>query len=117
MSPGLQQILVLRLVKVNLRHNLYVRRLLAACLLALFAALATTDALACSDGCRSNDCMSTTDRCAGPTGCIFCTGSVIVVPTHVFVAPVIGVVQAPVFSINAPLVITRAVPDHPPRLT
>ena len=61
--------------------------------------------------------MDASDQCASTTGCIFCTGSVLVVTNHVFVAPLIAVVPAPTVSINAPLVLPRVVPDQPPRLT
>jgi len=94
-----------------------VRRLLTACLLLLFVGLAASDALVCSDGCKSADCTNTADRCTGTGGCIFCTGSVIVVPAHVATAPLVAVVPAPIVSFHAPLLPTRAVPDHPPRLT
>jgi hypothetical protein len=98
-------------------HNPAVRRFLAAWLLVVFAALATGDALACSDGCKHAGTVTAADECTAMGGCVFCTGSVIPAAKHVAVAPVIAVVPAPVVSVNTPLVLPRTVPDHPPRLS
>jgi hypothetical protein len=99
-----------------LMHNLAVRRLLAACLLVVFATLATTDAVACPDGCQSAGSPTGADRCNATGNCVFCTGGVIQLAEHTAIAPQFVALPAPVFADQTPPILSAAVLDHPPRL-
>ena len=98
-------------------HNPAVRRLLAACLLVVLVAMATTEGIACPDGCQSAGSPSAADRCNDSGACIFCTGGVVAVATKIVAAPQVPVLPAPLSPIVAPAILPSAVPDRPPRLT
>jgi hypothetical protein len=93
-----------------------VRRLLAVCLLALFAVLATTDAVACPDGCQSAGSPATADHCNATGGCVFCSGGVAAVAAPMTIAPLIMVLPAPLPVASAFPALSAAVLDHPPRV-
>ena len=98
-------------------YNPVVRRLLAVCLLVLFASLATTDAIACPDGCQSADSQSAADHCNATGACVFCSAAVVAVAAPITFAPVTTRQPAPL-----PLALTfpassGVVLDHPPRVS
>jgi hypothetical protein len=93
------------------------RRLVVACLLAVFAILATADAFACPDGCQSARSASAADRCNDSGQCVFCTGAVVVHAPQLMLEPISEAlptkdVQDPQASFPP-----VTVPDRPPRLT
>lgn len=98
-------------------HNSGVRRLVAACLLALFAILATGDTFACPDGCQSTSSMFAADRCNSSGQCAFCAGAIVTDTPHVVIGPLIE--SRPPRAMHDPRAAFPpvAVPDHPPRLT
>ncbi len=93
------------------------RRILAACLLAVFAFLATADTFACPDGCQCASSRAAAARCDASGACVFCTAAALISVTHRAVAPV---VVADVIA-DRPLLagpLQSSVPlDHPPRLS
>ena len=98
-------------------HNPDVRRLVAISLLVLFAALVTTDAIACPDGCQSASCQMATDHCNGLGICVFCSGGVVPVAAELALVPVVTELPAPHVCASALPVPSTAVPDHPPRVS
>jgi hypothetical protein len=90
-------------------------KLLAACLLVVFAALAMADTYVCPDGCESKTTSAPADRSHTSTVCVFCAGGAVVHTAGVLIA---RLVPAP-FSPAPPVIATRQspadVPDHPPR--
>jgi len=91
------------------------RRFLVACLLVVFASLATIDTVACPDGCQSASSSSAADRCNDTGGCLFCSGGVVVVSAHIVMAPLTAVLPASLHTTPAPPLRSAAVPDRPPR--
>jgi hypothetical protein len=96
-------------------HNPDVRRLLAACLLVVFAALATTDAFACPDGCRTAASPTAAEHCNVTGNCVFCTGGLMTfaiapVPTPLFVFLPSSELASPAPTLPPPVSL-----DHPPR--
>jgi hypothetical protein len=97
-------------------HNPRVRRLLAACLLVVFATLATMDAVACPDGCQTSGSSSAADQCSNSGVCIFCTGGVVAVAPLVVPVPLVAVLTEPTFALTTPAFRPGHVPDRPPRI-
>ena len=91
------------------------RRGLAVLVLIVFAGLATTDAVACPDGCQAASSQSAADHCNDTGICLFCTGGVFPATTPPAMAPLITQLPAPVLSIAAAPAFSIGVPDHPPR--
>jgi len=100
-----------------LGHNRLVHRLLAVCLLLVFAALSTTDALACPDGCQAAATSSAADHCNATGTCLFCTGGVASVAKVIAVAPLTASWPPQGLPVSQRPLRVAAVPDHPPRLT
>ena len=98
-------------------HNPVVRRLLAVCLLVVFASLATTDAIACPDGCQSADSQSAADQCNATGTCIFCSAAVVVVAAPIALAPGPTRHAAPLPLVLTLPVSSGVVLDHPPRVS
>jgi len=94
-----------------------VRRLIAACLLAVFAMLATADAYACPDGCQSASSASAADRCNSSGQCVFCTGAVVALAPHVLLEPISETLPTRDAQDPTAPFAPGTVPDHPPRLT
>jgi hypothetical protein len=93
-----------------------VRRLLAACLLAVFAFLVTADSLACPDGCQCDSSHAVAARCDTGGVCVFCAAAAVI---SVGGLAVVHFVPADVVA-DHPLLASpltpAAPPDHPPRL-
>jgi hypothetical protein len=101
--------------KRYLVHNLDVRRPLAACLLVVFAALATTDTFACPDGCQTAASPTAAEHCNVTGNCVFCTGGVVTfaiasVPTPLFVSLPSSELTTLPPTLSLPVSL-----DHPPR--
>jgi hypothetical protein len=97
-------------------HNPDVRRLLAACLLIVFAALATADAFACPDGCQSACSQGDADHRNATGICVFCSGGAVPVPVPIAITPVVTQIPAPLSLTPAIPAASPAVLDHPPRV-
>jgi len=93
-----------------------VRQLLAACLLVLFAALATADAFACPDGCQLASWGAAADQCNASGTCVFCSGAIVVHAPEVVIEPVTEPAPAQVVAQPEPLLLPAPALDHPPRL-
>ena len=91
------------------------RRVLAVFLLVVFAGLATTDTVACPDGCQAASSESTADQCNDTGICLFCTGGVVPATVPPALAPLGAQLPPPVLSIAGVPVFSIGVPDHPPR--
>jgi hypothetical protein len=96
-------------------HNPDVRRLLAACLLVVFAALATTDIFACPDGCQTAASPTAAEHCNITGNCVFCTGRLMTfaiapIPTPLFVLLPSSELATPPPTLPVPVSL-----DHPPR--
>src|SRR6185369_15364937 len=96
-------------------NNPLVRRLLAACLLVTFAALATVDMVDCPDGCQSASSPSSADRCNASGACIFCTGGVVVGVTEAPITQLIPIRSAAELPSLRPPLTPTSVLEHPPR--
>ena len=99
----------------HLVHNPDVRRLLAACLLVVFAALATTDIFACPDGCQTAASPTAAEHCNVTGNCVFCTGGLMTfaiapIPTPLFVLLPSSELATPPPTLPVPVSL-----DHPPR--
>jgi hypothetical protein len=92
-----------------------VRRLLAALVLVVFATLATTDAVACPDGCPSANSTTAADHCNNAGICFFCTGGVVPATAPPVLAPFITQLPVPFLPLCAVPAFSTGVPDHPPR--
>ena len=100
----------------DLGHNRRVRRLLATCLLVVFAFLATGDTFVCPDGCSWAESRAAAARCDASGACVFCTAAAVIpvselalvrfVPTDIVADHLLLAIPLP----PAPP------PDHPPRL-
>ena len=91
------------------------RRLIAACLLVVFAALATTDAVACPDGCQAASTPGAADQCNATGNCLFCTGGVVAVAADVAIAPLTVSWSPQVLPVPQRPLRYASVPEHPPR--
>jgi hypothetical protein len=100
----------------HLVHNPRVRRVLAACVLMLFAALATTDMLACPDGCRTASSTASADQCNATGQCVFCGAAVVLYPPPLPVEPMTGPLAVQDAPQPKPPFQPPLAPDHPPRL-
>jgi hypothetical protein len=98
-----------------LRHNHLVRRFLAACLVALFATLATADTFACPDGCLCAASLAAAAHCDATGACVFCSAAAMIAAPPAAIVDVAATAvdfapqafTAPFFSLTPP--------DHPPR--
>jgi hypothetical protein len=97
-------------------HNPPVRRLLAACLLVLFATLATADTLVCPDGCLAARSQAVATQCNASGQCVFCTGGIVTHAPQVVVEPITGPVPVRDVPQQAPPIQPALALDHPPRL-
>ncbi|HKW00024.1 MAG TPA: hypothetical protein VJN96_09365 [Vicinamibacterales bacterium] len=91
------------------------RRLLAACLLVVFAALATADTFACPDGCQTAASPTAAEHSNATGNCVFCTGGLVTfaiapVPTPRFVSLPSADLGTPPPPLRLPVSL-----DHPPR--
>src|SRR6185295_10945762 len=98
-------------------HNSQVRRLLAVCLLVLFAALATADTFACPDGCQTAPSGAAADQCNSSGQCVFCTGGIVAHAPHNFIEPITTPVSVQDVAQPEPPAQPTLALDHPPRLT
>jgi len=98
-------------------HNPRVRRLFAACLLVLFAALATADTFACPDGCQTASSGAIADQRNASGTCVFCTGGVLRLALPAIAPPTTAPLPAQDLSSLHPPVQPAPPLDHPPRLT
>jgi hypothetical protein len=98
-------------------HNRPVRHLVAACLLVLFAALATADTFVCPDGCQMAASGAAADQCNASGKCAFCTGSIVTYALQVVTAPVTRPSPAQELPQQVPPLQPALALDHPPRLT
>jgi hypothetical protein len=99
-----------------LSDNPDVRRLLAACLLAVFAFLATADTFACPDGCQCASSRAAAARCDATGACVFCTAAALISAKRQTVAPLLSpdlIADGPEFATVLP---ATAPPEQPPRL-
>jgi hypothetical protein len=96
-------------------HNLAVRRFLAACLLTMFAALATADTFACPDGCESANTPSAADHCNVTGSCVFCSGGVVALAIPAPSVDLLLAVADPSDRVLRPAFRPASALDHPPR--
>jgi hypothetical protein len=97
-------------------HNRPVRRLLAACLLVLFAGLATADTVACPDGCQAASSRAAADQCNATGQCVFCTGGIVTHAPQVVIEPLAGSLPVREVLQQEPPIHPPLALDHPPRL-
>jgi len=91
-------------------------RLLATLLLVCFAALATTDAFFCPDGCRQATTAAASDHCNDSGACFLCTGACGQPSLVVSVIPVGLIISSPDLpSVGVPAAALAAV-YRPPRI-
>jgi len=93
-----------------------VRRLLTACLLVVFGALATADTFACPDGCQTAAFPTAAERCNVTGNCVFCTGGVVTIAAAPVPSP--AFVLLPLPDLGTPPTPDRPSGslDHPPRV-
>jgi hypothetical protein len=95
-------------------HNPSVRRIFVAFFIVVFATLATTDGVACPDGCQSATSPTAADHCNDSGICFFCTGAV-VTTSALPVTPFMTQLPAPDLPVVAVPACSIEIPDHPPR--
>jgi hypothetical protein len=98
-----------------LSDNPPVRRLLAACVLAVFAFLATADTFVCPDGCQCASSLAAASRCDASGACVFCTAATVIAvggPAVVRFVPADVVAEHPLLASPPP---PEAALEHPPR--
>lgn len=95
-------------------HNPDVRRL-AACLLVVFAALATTDAFACPDGCQTAASPTAAEHCNVTGNCVFCAGGLLTFPIAPVPTPLFVSLPSSELATVPPTLSLTVTLDHPPR--
>jgi len=88
---------------------------LAACLLVVFAALATTDSFACPDDCQTAASPAAADHCNVTGNCVFCTGGVVTLAAAPVPSPALVSVPSPDLATPPTPHRLAAALEHPPR--
>ena len=96
-------------------HNPDVRRLLAACLLVVFAALATADTFACPDGCQTAASPTAAEHCNVTGNCVFCTGGLVTFASAPVATPLFVLLPSSELATPPPILPLPVSLDHPPR--